>query len=198
LYSMDIEPMDAERYLSIIEKRIRSHTGSRWMIKSYRKLLKTYKAPEALKIMVATMYERQEKKYTIDAWQLSRGDEYKIPKKHITVGDRMNCRTITAQDIDSAALVLKMMRWKNIHHTPILDDDLNLVGLLSWVDVEHYINNPDLKLQNIREIMKTELITADQDMLLDEAKRIMEENKIRCLPVVKEKKLVGIITNNDL
>lgn len=110
----------------------------------------------------------------------------------------MNSKTITAQDIDSAALVLKMMRWKNIHHTPILNDDLNLVGLLSWVDVEHYINNPDLKLQSIREIMKTELITADQDMLLDEAKRIMKENKIRCLPVVKEKKLVGIITNNDL
>jgi CBS domain-containing protein len=195
---MNIEPIDAERYLSIIEKRIRSHTGSRWMINSYRKLLKTNKAPEALKIMVATMYERQEKKYTIDAWQLPRGDEYKIPKKQVTVGDRMNSRTITAQDIDSAALVLKMMRWKKIHHTPILDDDLNLVGLLSWVDVEHYINNPDLKLQSIREIMKTELITAEQDMLLDEAKMLMKENKIHCLPVVKEKKLVGIITNNDL
>ncbi len=198
LYSMNIEPQDAEHYLSIIEKRIRSHTGSRWMIKSYRKLLKNYKAPEALKIMVATMYERQEKRYTIDAWQLSRGDEYKIPKKQVTVGDRMNSKTITAQDIDSAALVLKMMRWKNIHHTPILDDDLNLVGLLSWVDVEHYINNPDLKLQSIRNIMKTKLITADQDMLLDEAKRVMKENKINCLPVVKEKKLIGIITNNDL
>ena len=198
LYSMNVEPADAEHYLSIIEKRIRSQSGSRWMINSYRKLLKTYKAPEALKIMVATMYERQEKRYTIDAWQLSRGDEYKIPKNHVTVGDRMNSKTITAQDIDSAALVLKMMRWKNIHHTPILDDDLNLVGLLSWVDVEHYINNPDLKLQNIRDIMKTDLITAEQEMLLDEAKRIMKDNKIRCLPVVKEKKLVGIITNNDL
>jgi predicted transcriptional regulator len=148
--------------------------------------------------MVATMYERQEKRYTIDAWQLSRGDEYKIPKKYVTVGDRMNSKTITAQDIDSAALVLKMMRWKNIHHTPILDDDLNLVGLLSWVDVENYIDNPDLKSQSLRDIMKTELITAEQDMLLDEAERIMNDNKIRCLPVVKEKKLVGIITNNDL
>ncbi len=198
LYSMNIEPQDAERYLSIIEKRIRSHTGSRWMINSYRKLLKTNKVPEALRIMVATMYERQEKRYTIDAWQLSRGDEYKIPKKHVTVGDRMNSKTITAQDIDSAALVLKMMRWKKIHHTPILDDDLNLVGLLSWADVEHYIDNPDLKLQNIGDIMKTELITAEQDMLLDEAKKVMDKHKIHCLPVVKDKKLIGIITNNDL
>ncbi|MGB5699488.1 CBS domain-containing protein [Muriicola sp.] len=198
LYSMNIEPMDAERYLSIIEKRIRSHSGSRWMINSYRKLLKTNKAPEALKIMVATMYDRQEKRYTVDAWQLARGDEYKIPKKQITVGDRMNTKTITAQDIDSAALVLRMMQWKQIHHTPILDDDLNLAGLLSWVDVEHYLNNPDLEIQSIKDIMKTSLITAEADMLLEEAKKLMKENNIHCLPVVNDKKLVGIITNNDL
>lgn len=110
----------------------------------------------------------------------------------------MNTKTITAQDIDSAALVLRMMQWKQIHHTPILDDDLNLAGLLSWVDVEHYLNNPDLEIQSIKDIMKTSLITAEADMLLEEAKKLMKENNIHCLPVVNDKKLVGIITNNDL
>ena len=38
LYSMNIEPRDAEHYLSIIENRIRSNTGSRWMVKAYQKI----------------------------------------------------------------------------------------------------------------------------------------------------------------
>jgi CBS domain-containing protein/gamma-glutamylcysteine synthetase len=198
LYSMNIEPRDAEHYLSIIERRIRSQTGSRWMINSFRKLKKEHKTPEALKILVSTMYERQEKRYAVDAWQLARGDEYKIPEPEISVGDRMNTRIITAQDIDSAELVLKMMLWKNIHHAPILDDDLNLAGLLSWADVEHYQNNPEEHPGSLRDIMKTDLITVTEDVPLKEAEKMMEENKIHCLPVVRDKKLVGIITSNDL
>ncbi len=198
LYSMNVEPRDAEHYLSIIERRIRSHTGSRWLVQSFRKLRKDHKTPEALKVLVATMYERQEKRYAVDAWQLARGDEYKIPTAQLTVGDRMNTRIITAQDSDSAELVLRMMLWKNIHHAPILDDDLNLAGLLSWVDVEHFQNNPKEHPGSIKEIMKTELITATEDLPLGEARKMMKENKIHCLPVVRDKKLVGIITSNDL
>ncbi|WP_372944943.1 CBS domain-containing protein [Muriicola sp.] len=198
LYSMNVEPRDAEHYLSIIERRIRSHTGSRWIIQSFRKLRKEHKTPEALKVLVATMYDRQQKRYAVDAWQLARGDEYKTPKAALTVGDLMNTRIITAQDNDSADLVLRMMLWKNIHHAPILDDDLNLAGLLSWVDVEHYQNHPEEQPGSIREIMKTELITATEDMPLDKARKLMKDNKIHSLPVVRDKKLVGIITSNDL
>ena len=167
-------------------------------INSYRKLRKEHKAPEALKILVSTMYDRQEKRYAVDAWQLARGDEYSIPEAELCVGDRMNTRIITAQDIDSAELVLKMMLWKNIHHAPILDDDLNLAGLLSWADVEHFQNHPEEHPGSIREIMKTDLITATEDVPLKEAEKMMKENKIHCLPVVRNKKLVGIITSNDL
>jgi CBS domain-containing protein/gamma-glutamyl:cysteine ligase YbdK (ATP-grasp superfamily) len=198
LYRMNIEPRDAEHYLSIIENRIRSNSGSRWTVKAYRKLKQEMNTPEALRVLVATMYERQEKKYSIDAWQLPRGIEYKTPDDLVTVGDKMNSRTITAQDIDSAELILKMMLWKNIHHTPILDDDLNLVGLLTWTDVKNFVDHPDQHEQNIRRIMQTELITATEEMLLTDAKKLMQEKKINCLPVVKEKKLVGIITSNDL
>ncbi|MBT8282466.1 MAG: CBS domain-containing protein, partial [Muriicola sp.] len=198
LYSMNIEPRDAEHYLSIIERRIKSQTGSRWMINAYRKLLRENKASEALKILVATMYERQEKRYAVDAWQLPRGDEYKIPNKDVSVGHRMNTRTITAQDIDSPELVLKMMLWNNIHHAPILDNNLNLAGLVSWVDVEHFQQHPEDRPESLRDIMKTDLITVTEDVPLSKAKSMMEENNIHCLPVVKDKKLVGIITSNDL
>jgi CBS domain-containing protein len=198
LYSMGVEPRDAERYLSIIENRIRSNNGSQWMVKSFRKLKERHKVPDALKILVATMYERREKHYTVDIWQLPRGDEYEIPESHLKVKDRMNRKTISAQENDSAELVLKMMLWKNIHHAPILDNNLDLSGLLTWTDVQNYMDNPAKLKKSISSLMTRDLITASPETPLKEAKELMSSNNINCLPVVEGKKLIGIITTNDL
>lgn len=198
LYKMGVSPRDAERYLSIIEKRIRSNNGSRWMVEAYRKLVKQHSIPDALKILVATMHERKEKKYTVDAWQLPRGDEYEVPREMRVVRDFMTTKILSAQENDSAQLVLKMMQWKDIHHTPILDNNLELAGLLSWTDVSHYLDKPEEVKKSIRSMMKTDLVTVNADTSLDEAKSLMEKNNINCLPVVNGAKLVGIITSNDI
>ncbi|WP_422082791.1 CBS domain-containing protein [Ulvibacterium sp.] len=198
LYSMKVEPADAERYLSVIERRIRSKNGSRWMVEGFRKLKKDHKTPDALKILTATMYDRQEKGYDIDAWQLPRGDEYRTRKKHRTVGDIMSTKIITAQQSDSAELVLRMMQWKNIHHVPILNPNMDLSGLLTWTDVGHFLDEPEKLEERIESIMERDLITTTEDTPIKEAKSIIKSNQINCLPVVKGKKLIGILTSNDL
>jgi len=198
LYSMKVAPKDAEYYLRIIKHRIQSRNGSRWIVEAFRKLKKDYKTPDSLKILCATMYKRQEKGYNIDAWLLPRGDEFKIPKENRKVGERMIIRTITAQENDSMELVLRMMQWKNIHHVPILDIHMDLVGLLTWTDVGKYLENPKKHGQNINKIMQKKLITVMPGTPLEEAKELMQKNKINCLPVVRDKKLVGIITSKDL
>lgn len=198
LYSMHIAPADAERYLSVIERRIKSTNGSRWMVEGFRKLKKDYKTPDALKILTATMYERQDKNYDVDAWQLPRGDEYAVKKKHRTVRDVMSTKIITAQESDSAELVLRMMQWKNIHHVPILDNHLDLVGLLTWSDVGHFLDEPEKLEERVGSIMERDLITTTADTRLKKAKKIIETEPINCLPVVHGNKLIGILTSNDL
>ncbi len=198
LYSMNVEPRDAERFLRVIKKRIKSRNGSRWMVEGFRKLKKEFRTSDSLKILTATMYEREEKGYNIDAWQLPRGDEFKIPKENRKVGERMNKRTITAQENDSMELVLRMMQWKNIHHVPILDNHLDLVGLLTWTDVGEHLDKPHKHEESIKTIMQKDLITVMPSTPIEEAKSLMEKNNINCLPVVREKKLVGIITSSDI
>jgi CBS domain-containing protein/gamma-glutamylcysteine synthetase len=197
LYRMRVSPSDAERYLSVIKNRIKTRNGSRWMVEGYRKLKKEYKAPDALKILTATMYERQEKGYNIDAWQLPRGDEFIVPKNNRKVGERMNAKTITAQENDSMELVLRMMEWKNIHHVPILDSNLDLVGVLTWTDVGKHLDDSEKLQESIKSIMQRELITTTPETPLEEAEALMGTNGIHCLPVIRGKKLVGIITSND-
>jgi CBS domain-containing protein/gamma-glutamyl:cysteine ligase YbdK (ATP-grasp superfamily) len=197
LFRMNVSPKDAERYLSIIEHRVNSRNGSEWALQAGRRLKKQYKLPEALKILTATTYERQQKGYAVDAWELPRGDELRFNMATKQVGDCMNTDVITAQETDSAALVLKMMQWNNIHHLPILNDTLDLIGLLTWTDVAMYLENPKKQQQSVAKIMRRRLITTTAEIPMTEAKTIMTGNAINCLPVVKGKKLVGIISSKD-
>ena len=197
LYAMKVSPKDVEHYLTIIENRVNAMTGSRWIIESFRKLKKSQKTAEALKTLVASMYEKQQKRYTVDTWQFPRGIESKFSVTSKKVGDIMNAKTITAQEADSALLVLKMMEWNNIHHLPIVNDDNDLIGLLTWTDVKKYLEKPKELNKSVSKIMRKELFTATEELLLSEAMELMKEEAINCLPVVHGKKLVGIISTKD-
>ncbi len=198
LYRMNVLPKDAEKYLAVIENRIKNKNGARWMVQSLRKLKKEHKTPDALRILTASIYEHEQKGYTIDAWQLARGSEYIPEENQKQLRHYMNTKIVTAQENDSADLVLRMMEWRNIHHVPIMDIHFNLVGLLTWTDVKNYKDNPKERKKPVKSIMRTDLITATSATTLHEAKDTMRQNKINCLPVIKGKKLVGIITTNDL
>jgi CBS domain-containing protein len=198
LYKMGISPRDAENYLTVIENRVNIHNGSEWLTKSYRSLLKRKKPIEALQVLTANMYLKQEHDYPVSTWQILDEDAhttFNINKKVVHV---MNTDLFTVGKKDSLELVINMMKWKNIHHMPVINEKKNLVGLLSWADVKNHIDEIEESTKCVQNFMKDDLITITIDKSLDEAKQLMATNKINCLPVVKGKKLVGILTTNDL
>ena len=54
------------------------------------------------------------------------------------------------------------------------------------------------KNKKIKDIMSENVITIDQDGELEEAILLMQENKIKRLPVLQKDKLVGIISLSDI
>ncbi|MFO8101369.1 MAG: CBS and ACT domain-containing protein [Dehalococcoidia bacterium] len=50
----------------------------------------------------------------------------------------------------------------------------------------------------IRDYMNTRLVTVSSDAFLDDAEKLMRNNKIRRLPVVDHGKLVGLVTRNKI
>ncbi|MEJ9228044.1 acetoin utilization AcuB family protein [Peribacillus butanolivorans] len=104
--------------------------------------------------------------------------------------------------IHSAVLIIKE---KRIRHIPIVDDNFQLVGLVSDRDIRdaapsifrtsEYKNDLQKPLTSI---MKTDIITGHPLDFVEEIGAVFCENNISCLPIVKEKKLVGIITGSDL
>ena len=49
-----------------------------------------------------------------------------------------------------------------------------------------------------RDIMITNVITADAKNSLEEAAAILQGHRLRCLPIVYQGKMVGILTDKDL
>jgi CBS domain-containing protein len=100
--------------------------------------------------------------------------------------------------VDFAA---SLMDWRHIRHVPVENDKGKLVGLVS--------HRALLKLMaqgrvgkgcsvTVEEIMNREPLTVHPDTSTVEAIRLMRDNDLACLPVTREGKLVGIVTEHDL
>ncbi len=126
----------------------------------------------------------------------------------LKVKDIMTTEVFVLTESQSLALVRFLMKLKHIRHIPIVDDDDKFIGLLTHRDLlAHTISllaDPDEREQNeldrqiaIKEVMQRNVISVEPEMDLCEVIPILLENKYGCLPVVKDTKLVGIVTEAD-
>lgn len=198
LIKLKVTPEDVEYYLGIIERRVQVQNGARWQTLSYRGLRKSWHPLQALRQLTAEMYARQRKGYTIDAWKPARPDRLEKACDARYVEDLMSTRIFTAQEDDSTELVLRIMEWKNIHHVPILDEKSRLKGLLTWTDLGDLSKDPAKRKRPLKELMQTEIITAERRTSLIEARELMIINDINCLPIIKGEHLIGLFTSNDI
>ena len=65
---------------------------------------------------------------------------------------------------------------------------------------QNLATNPVIKQTNtsVRNWMSSPVISIDSYTLLTDARRVMNTNNIRFLPIVDEGKLVGVVTRRDL
>lgn len=198
LYGAGVSASDIEHYLKVIENRVNSHNGSQWMVKSYRNLLKSHKPFNARQLLTSEMHDRQRNNYPISAWRtLLPSNSFNFDSKAI-VKHKMTTDIFSVNENDSIELVLNIMNWKNIHHMPVINNERELVGLLTWEDVETYLNDAEKQCSSVDSIMKREMYTISQYRSVEEAKRLMKKHKIKGLPVVEQNKLIGLITNKDI
>lgn len=94
---------------------------------------------------------------------------------------------------------LKMMADKDVGALLVMDHD-HLVGVISERDYARKIIllGRGSKETSVREIMDTSPLTVRPECNVDEAMRLMVTNRIRHLPVVRDGKILGIISIGDL
>ncbi len=104
---------------------------------------------------------------------------------------------------------LQLMREHQVRRLPVLSRDGKLVGIVLEKDLLYASPSPATSLSvyelnylmskiTIESLMSRDVITVTEDCPLEEAARIMADNQIGGLPVMREGRLVGMITESDL
>ena len=125
------------------------------------------------------------------------------------VAERMTRDPIVVYDNTSIYEAIKIIRDNKVRRLPVLNDKGALVGIVSEKDLLFASPSPATSLSiyelhyllsriKVADVMTTEVITVTEDTPLEEAARIMADNKIGGLPVERKGDLVGIITETDL
>jgi acetoin utilization protein AcuB len=122
---------------------------------------------------------------------------------------KMTKNPVTARTDMSVTDALDLMHEKKVHRLPVLDRRGKLVGIVSEGDLLYASPSPATTLNiwemhallaklKVEKVMTRDVITITEDTPIEEAARIMVQQKIGGLPVLREKALVGIITETDL
>jgi CBS domain-containing protein len=93
----------------------------------------------------------------------------------------------------------KLMNEKRIGALVICDKD-KVVGIFTERDILVRVVAAQIDPANtpVEEVMSSPLACCLPETTLDECKDVMTDKRIRHLPVVKDKKLLGIITSGDI
>ena len=125
------------------------------------------------------------------------------------VGERMTRPVITVRPETPIQDALQLMRTDHIRRAPVVDEQGRLVGIVAERDLleaspsdatslsiweVHYL----LSKITVERIMTRKVVTVTEDMPIEEAARVMADNKIGGLPVMRDNEVVGIVTETDL
>ena len=133
-------------------------------------------------------------------------------KEFPKVNDLMTKRVISVSTEDNIGKALDKFNLNGIRGMPVTNGDGKVVGILHESDLLDYMNenlnttNPndfkkgldEFKKKKIKEIMIKNPITIHPDKQIEEAATLMYKHGVDRLPVVKDGKLVGIVSRDDI
>lgn len=109
------------------------------------------------------------------------------------------------QPTDTIETAINLMKTKKIRHLPIVDKDNHLIGLVNASrlreaspSVFHIGEHLEDLQKPLETIMRKDVIVGHPLDFVEEVAGLFYEHRISCLPITKDNRLVGIITETDL
>ena len=198
-----VDSIDIDKYLGVLEERVRSgQTGAQWMLASLTALNGSDPVDMLTRTLTAAILARQKEGKPVHEWKLAEAGELDDwSQSYQTVGQFMSTDLFTLRPNDLVDLAASLMEWRHIRHVPVEDENGRLVGLVTHRGLLRQLSRgstaPDATSMTVREIMKPNPTSVTSTTPTLEAIEIMRRTGIGCLPVVDDNQLVGIVTSYD-
>jgi len=203
LESCGVSGMDINKYLGIIAERNKNRqTGSQWMVDAYAKLKEETSKEKITVAITATIIKHQKKNIPVHKWPKPR---LKLIKEwnpdRLLIEEFMTTDVFTVAPETPPDLVAEIMAWRKLKYIPVENHEGIIKGLINFREIMEYmvlskqegfkplIKVSDLMTKNPRCVKPTDTIQM--------ALKIMRDEQSDCLPVVKNKKLVGIVSEGN-
>jgi CBS domain-containing protein len=112
--------------------------------------------------------------------------------------DIMQWGLLTAGKNTPICQVVEVIATKNITGLPVVDDYMNLLGIVSEKDVLKLLYHPQPQDVNVEDIMTEKVVSFNQDDSLFDVCDCLIENNFRRVPVLNQGRLVGIVSRADI
>jgi predicted transcriptional regulator len=157
---------------------------------------------EALSSLTAAMVNNQLEGLPVHEWPPSGVTSVSAARhSYLRVEEFMTTELFTVHENEPVDLVANLMVWKQVRHIPVEDEKGILVGMVSSLDVlrelERRMMEGTAEPTAVSSIMTTNMVAVPPDTPTLEAIALMRRERVHCLPVVREGRLVGIVTERD-
>jgi CBS domain-containing protein len=109
--------------------------------------------------------------------------------------DIMTRNVCTIQPEASAQQAAQLLDQKRISGAPVVNAQGQLIGMITEADIISKVNREGLR---VADIMTHELIVVTEETPVGEIAQLLTERKIKRVPVVRDGRLVGIVSRADI
>ena len=121
--------------------------------------------------------------------------------ENILISQLLTRNLVSINENKTTYNAIKLLTTNNIGALPVLNDNMELSGIISERDIIREISNNlsvNFKKSNIKSIMTSKVITINKNTKSETIMDIMSKNKIRHIPIVEKKILIGIVSIGDV
>ena len=121
-----------------------------------------------------------------------------MARKLVTKLSNRECFTLTEKDTLKTAS--NKLQTHNVGVMPVLSEqDKSVIGIISERDLARYIYRDEFSSELlVTKIMTTNIISCNLNTSVTELMEIISNHKIRHIPIIEEKKLLGIVSIGDV
>ncbi len=200
LAMFNIPESETKPYLDVIRERVISEkTGSQWTLDAFANYKNWGSIQDALLQTTAGLINREKSNIPVHKWTPAEKPEVSNPGiRYRTVDQIMSRDMVLCKPNDPVAFLMKIMEWRSIHHVLAVDSEGKLKGLISTSLLESMSEKMVIDDLLASDIMVYDPLSVAPKTEIRIAQTIMRQGRIGSLPIVKEGRVLGIITQKDL